>query len=261
MKVEVEALSVSYGTTAVLDRVALRVEAGERVALIGPNGAGKSTLLRVLAGIQRPLAGTIRWGAAPDGFADARARARAVSLMPQNGEDALGFTAREVVRFGRYPHGGPWGGATVEDEARIDAALEALGVGDLSDRRMPSLSGGEQQRVRFARSLVQDAPLALFDEPTSAQDARGVGRMAALWRAHAAHGGAVVAAIHDLSVAARAFARIVLLDSGRIVACGSARSVYRSSAFQHAFGDAVEVHEDANGRVWVAARIEDTGVR
>ena len=261
MMVSAGQVRVRYGDLTVLEGVDLSVAAGERVALVGPNGAGKSTLLRVLAGILVPCYGRVQWSAAPDGFVDARARARCVSLMPQHGEDALGFTAREVVGFGRYPHGRRWGGTGSWDAARIERALDSLGVGGFGARRMPTLSGGEQQRVRFARSVVQEAPLALFDEPTSAQDARGVGHMAAHWRAHAAGGGAVIAAVHDLSVAARAFDRVVLLTAGRVAASGAAREVYTSTAFQGAFGDAVDVHVDAQGEVWVAACVGEQGRR
>jgi len=261
MMVSAGQVRVRYGDLTVLEGVDLSVAAGERVALVGPNGAGKSTLLRVLAGILVPCSGRVQWSAAPDGFVDARARARSVSLMPQHGEDALGVTAREVVGFGRYPHGRRWGGTESGDAARIERALDSLGVGGFGARRMPTLSGGEQQRVRFARSVVQEAPLALFDEPTSAQDARGVGHMAAHWRAHAAGGGVVIAAVHDLSVAARAFDRVVLLTAGRVAASGAAREVYTSTAFQGAFGDAVDVHVDAQGEVWVAACVGEQGRR
>ena len=239
-------LGVSLGGREILRDVALRVGDGERIALVGPNGAGKTTLLRALVGLL-PYRGSLRLRGREIGAWAARDRAREVALVRQQTPLAVDFTVAEVVALGRAPHLGWLDAVAGEDAARVGAALDALDLGPFADRPVPSLSGGEQQRVFLAQALAQDAPLLLLDEPTAHLDVRHqldlLGRVARL----AAAGRTVVAAIHDLGLAARFADRILVLAGGRLVADGPPAEVLTPDRLRTTFGVEAEVETDGAG--------------
>jgi lipopolysaccharide export system ATP-binding protein len=162
---EADGLSKILGGRAVLERVSLRVEAGEVVGLLGPNGAGKTTLLRVLLGLLVPDAGRIHWCGADIGRWPTYRRARAgIGYLPQEPSSFLGLSARHnleaVLELNRRP--------------RAEAApmLEALGLWPRRDQRAQTLSGGERRRLEIARLLVLRPRLLLLDEPQRGLDQR-----------------------------------------------------------------------------------------
>lgn len=235
-----QGLSVTRGGRAVLAGVDLTVGPGECVGLIGPNGAGKSTLLRAALGLIRAGGASNLAALAP------RARARAAAFLPQERAIAWPMTVAALVALGRLPHGG----GTAADHAAVAAALERLGLGPLRDRRVTELSGGEQARALLARVLAQDAPLILADEPIAALDpAAQIAAMTVLAdRARA--GGAVVAALHDLGLAARHCTRLVLMDRGRIVADGPPAAVLTEGHLARVFGIRAHLAQTAEGPVF-----------
>jgi energy-coupling factor transport system ATP-binding protein len=182
------------------------------VALLGRNGAGKTTLLRVLAGLHAPTRGHV------EGTACA-------AYVPQNPNILLfSPTVRreleETLRLlGR------------RDDGAVDRWLERLGIAALADRHPRSLSGGERQRVAIAAVAVGDAPVLLLDEPTRGMDAPSRDALEHAMRAHAATGGGVVLATHDVELAARSATRAVVLGDGEVVASGPAREVLAGSLF------------------------------
>jgi iron complex transport system ATP-binding protein len=213
----------------VLDGVSLAVAAGSLVALAGPNGAGKTTLLAVLAGLLRPASGTVTLGGAPLAALARTDRARRIAWLEQGARAAWGLTVREVAALGRLPHGDA-------GEAEVAAALSACGLEAFSARRVDTLSGGEARRAMLARVLATEADVLLLDEPTADLDpAQGFALMRLL-RAEAARGRAVVAVLHDLSLAARVADRIVLLAEGRVAAEGAPAEVMTQGAAGRVFG-------------------------
>jgi len=207
--VECRGVAVGRGARTVLSAIDLAVAPGERVALVGSNGAGKTSLLRVLAGIDPPVAGTIRWtgGALPDGAA----RARAVGVVFQV-EPPSRFDVRTLVTLGLGLDGPP----PPAVRRQVDRALADADLGAIAARPCATLSGGEAQRARLARALVAAPRLLLLDEPTSHLDPA---RQAALLaRLDALRGDvAVVVTTHDLGLAATCD-RVALLAGGGIVA-------------------------------------------
>lgn len=199
------------GHPPVLTGVELEVRAGEVVALLGRNGAGKTTLLRALADLAPPVRGTVE-------------RPGRVALVPQDPSSLLfAPTVRAEVAettrlLGR-------GGADVE------AWLTRLGLEGLAERHPRSLSTGERQRVAVAAVAVGGAPVLLLDEPTRGIDAASRAALEAALTAHAAEGGAVVVATHDVELAARCATRAVVLGGGEVVADGPARDVLAGSLF------------------------------
>lgn len=222
-------LSCGYGRKTVLRGVNLTLAPGEFAALLGPNGSGKTTLLLALAGLLPAAAGRVEINGHDAARLSARERARLVSCVPQGGSAPPGYTVRELVRMGRFSQGGFWGGGGAEDDAACAAALADAHCLDLADRQAAELSGGEFQRVLLARALCQGRGLLLLDEATSALDlARRVEAFDLLARTHR-EGGAVLAAVHDLNLAALYCPRLIFLKNGRVALDGPTREVFTES--------------------------------
>ena len=240
------ALSVSLGEHAVLCDVAFSVEAGERVGLVGPNGSGKTTLLRAVAGLL-PYDGALSLRDRDVRAWPARERAREVALVRQQQDLGVDFSVAEIVALGRAPHLGWLAPLGADDRRRVAAALDAVDLGPFADRPVPRLSGGEQQRVFLAQALAQDAPLLLLDEPTAHLDVRHQLDLLARVRALGEAGRTVVAAVHDLELAARFADRLWVLDRGRLVADGPPADVLHPALLRDVFRVEAEVESGAGG--------------
>ena len=219
-------LSCGYAGRAVLRGVDLHLAPGEFVALLGPNGAGKTTLLLALAGALPALEGAVEQDGRDISSSSARERARLASCVPQRAEVPAGFTVRELVRMGRYAHTNFFGGYGPQDDDAAQAALADAHCLDLAERQAAELSGGEQQRVLLARALCQGRRALLLDEATSALDlARRVEAFDLLARQHQ-RGGTVLAAAHDLNLAALYCPRLVFLKAGRVALDGPTTDIF-----------------------------------
>lgn len=238
----VENLSAGYGQPA-FEQVSFRVEPGEFVGLLGPNGTGKSTLLKAISGSIRPLAGSVELFGKPFERYRPQELARRMAMLPQQPPSDHEFSVLEVVRFGRHPYQQAFGWGHAERDRQVIAdAMRALGVEAWQDRRMGTLSGGEQQRVRLAQALAQEPELLLLDEPTAWADLsyqlelmRQVSDLARARRL------AVVAVLHDLNQAAQFCSRLLLLHHGRLEKDGSPGEVLTEEAIARAFGVPVHV--------------------
>lgn len=210
-------LTVRLGGRVVVDGVSFHLQRGELVALVGPNGAGKTTLLRALASLTA-AEGDIALDGRPMAQLDPRERARLLAYLPQGHVFYWPLAAAAAVGLGRLPHADPFARTTEADAAAVGRALAAAGVAHLAERSVFTLSGGERARVALARALATEAPVLLADEPTAALDPKHqLGVMEQL-RQVARSGGAVLAVTHDLALAARFGDRVLVMQSGRIVA-------------------------------------------
>ncbi len=224
MRPLLEAVDVSfaYGEVPVLRQVGLRVLPGEIVGLIGPNGSGKTTFVRLLSGVVRPAAGTIRIDGTSLAALRRRELARRLAVVPQDPVLEFPFTALEVVLMGRAPHLGLFGFPRAGDLAVARAAMAQLDVAGLADRPLDRVSGGERQRVLLARALAQEPEVLVLDEPTTHLDLRHQAGMHDVVRELArARGVAVVSVLHDLNLAALYCDRLVLLAGGRVARAGT----------------------------------------
>jgi iron complex transport system ATP-binding protein len=250
---EVEALSVTLDRTPIIRDLSATVRRGEWVGLIGPNGAGKTTLLRAIAGLVS-FGGSILLGGSSLVASTRREIARRVALVPQQPQTPRELTVAEYVLLGRTPYIGYLATESRADRLAAERAIARLGLRGFAERALGSLSGGELQRAVLARALAQEAPILLLDEPTSALDL-GRQQQALELVDELRHDEelTVVAAMHDLSLAAQYADRLVLIDQGRVVVDGPARDVLSEARIETYFGASVRVVRE-NGDVFVLPR-------
>jgi len=195
------------------------VHAGELWVLVGPNGAGKTTLLATLAGLRTPAAGTVRLGERELRDWAPRERARKLGLLPQDTFDAFPDTALEIALAGRHPHVPRWRAESARDVSAARDALEAVDAGDLAERNVQTLSGGERRRVAIAMLLAQDPCVMLLDEPTNHLDVAHEVRVLDVLARRVADGRhAVVMSLHDLTLATRHATHALLFGFGGVSA-------------------------------------------
>ena len=212
----------------VLDALELDVAAGEVLVIVGPSGCGKTTLLRVIAGLERPLAGTVHMdGTLLSGSGRCLApEDRGIGFVFQGLALFPHLTVRKNVAFGL--HGLPAG----ERTERVMEELRRVGLEDLADRYPHELSGGQQQRVAIARSLVRRPRLILMDEPFSDLDAHTRQQVRTeVLRILRAHGTTAIIVTHDREDAFHVADRIAEMDHGRVVRIAPA-AVFREE-WQH----------------------------
>lgn len=235
--VRTERLTVAYRGRPALSDVDLHIGVGERVALVGPNGAGKSTLLRAVAGLVDPAAGTVELTGTALGKLDRLAIARRLAVVPQLSALPFSTTVEEVVALGRLPHEHPIRGLRPSDRAAVAGAIDRVGVGHLLGRDARELSQGERQLVLLAMAVAQAAPVLALDEPTVHLDLRHqVEVMELLADLNQREGTTVIAVLHDISLAAHFFERIVVLDKGRVVADGPPADALTPDRIREVFG-------------------------
>jgi iron complex transport system ATP-binding protein len=250
---EANRIRVTAGGTLIVDGVDCTVPAGSVSALIGPNGAGKSTLLRALAVVQRVETGSVAFDGVDLLALPRRQRARIVALVEQDAATETAMTVTDVVALGRLPHQSVWREDTADSRAVVAAALEAVDMADFAARDFATLSGGERQRVMLARALAQEPSLLLLDEPTNHLDVRAQLALLALLQRLAAGGLTVLAALHDLGLAAAYSDHVIVLHGGRVVAAGPTRATLAPALIREVYGVEASILENpVTGRPVIA---------
>ena len=255
---EFKGVSASVGERVLLEGIAFEVSRGEVVGLVGRNGVGKTTLMRIASAIQLPSSGLVRVEGVDIDTFTRRALARRIALVPQDLHAPFPFRVGELVLMGRAPHQPLLGLESEADQALALEALDRLGIRDLVDREITTLSGGERQLVLFARALVQEPDLLLLDEPTAFLDLRHRVDVLREVRAFAKSGRGALVVSHDLSLACRTCDRIVLLGEGGIVAEGRPGEVMTPETLRRAFEIEAEIFTSPDGQLVIVPRIPDT---
>ena len=253
MSLDASRIRVLAGDTLIIDGVDCTVPSGSVSALVGPNGAGKSTLLRALAAVERPADGSIAFDGVDLLSLPRKQRARLAALVEQDAatETALGVAA--VVALGRLPHQSLWRDDTADSAAIVAAAIDTAGVTEFAGRDFGSLSGGERQRVMLAKALAQEPRLLLLDEPTNHLDIGAQLAVLALLGRLALAGTTVLAALHDLGLAASYSDHVIVLRSGRVVAAGPTAATLTPALIREVYGvEATVLHNPATGRPVIA---------
>ena len=238
-------LSVRAGTLMAVQGVTAEFRRSQLTAIIGPNGAGKSTLLRALMGLDAPAGGAVVLAGRPLHAWSRHERASRMAYLAQGEALPPMSRVRDVVALGRGAGEWRWGLlpplALQQDEAKaVEQAMRRVGVLPFAGRRVGELSGGEQQRVSLARALAADPEFLLLDEPTNHLDLAYALNLIDTLRQETRSGLGAVAVMHDLNLAARADA-VLLLHQGRVVAQGSAEAVLTPEHLQAVYGVKVAV--------------------
>ncbi len=234
-------ISFTRDGNRILDNANLTLSSGELVGLIGPNGAGKSTLLRMMAGLQQPDSGKIylSTNSHPQKLLSdfsGQERAQLLAYLPQQETPAWPLQVEHLVGLGRAPWHKPMSGKSERDKLAIERALEITELKSLRQRIVTTLSGGELQRTLLARVFAGEPQIILADEPIAALDPYHQLHMMELLAEHTQQGGTVLAALHDLSLAARFCSRLVLLHHGKIVADGQPIEVLTTENLERVYG-------------------------
>jgi iron complex transport system ATP-binding protein len=235
--IHLEGVTVAYRGRPALRDVSVHIAAGERVALVGPNGAGKSTLLRAVAGLLSPAVGRVELAGQAVASFDRIAIARRLAVVPQVASLPFSTTVEELVALGRLPHEHPIRGMRPADRAAVASAIEQVGLGHLMGRDARELSLGERQLVLLAMAVAQDAGVLVLDEPTVHLDLRHQVEVMELLRdLNAREGTTILAVLHDLTLAAHFFPRLIVLDGGRLVADGPPAEALSPDVVRDVFG-------------------------
>lgn len=253
MKITVQHLQKALGGRPVLRDVTLDIPENQMLGIIGPNGSGKSTLLRCIGRVLRPEGGAVLLDGCPLQDYTPRQSAQSMAMVAQHNTYNFDFTVREVVLMGRSPHKRALQRDTATDFRLVGESLGAVGLAGFEDRCFSRLSGGEQQRVVLARALAQQTPCLLLDEPTNHLDIRYQLQLMDLVRGL---GKTVIAAVHDLNIAALYCDRLVVLQEGAIVAEGTPSEVLTSTLLQKVYGVHARVLPDENGVPYILFRPE-----
>jgi iron complex transport system ATP-binding protein len=235
-------LRAGYGDSEVLRGIDIDVARGEICAVIGPNGCGKTTLLRVIGGVLAPRAGDVTI----DGSDVARMKsgdlARRVAVVSQHATLPEGFDAFQTALMGRSPHLRLLQSESARDVAIVREAMERTDCWRLRDRTIDQLSGGERQRVLIARALAQEPEILLLDEPTSNLDIHHqVDTFRLITRLCREQQLAVLAVVHDLTLAATFADRVVVLSEGSVIAQGHPTNVIDAAMIERVYGLSVRV--------------------
>lgn len=252
MKVEFDGVTVTLGGRDVVQQARLAVEPGSVVGVLGPNGSGKSSLLRTLYRVLTPRLGTVRIDGRDVRRLTGRQTARAVAVMLQDPPTDFDLSVQETVLLGRLPHHASFGRDTPEDLRIVDDAMRRAEITELADRMVATLSGGQRQRVMLARALAQESPILVLDEPSNHLD---ISHQHELMSTVRSLGRTVIAALHDLNLAARYCDRVVVLAGGRIVADGSPTQVLTPELIRATFGVDVRVLGEPEEPVFAFRRL------
>jgi len=254
--IRADALSATLGRRDALREIDLDVGPGELVALVGPNGAGKTTLLRALAGLIRPNSGGAFFDDRRIEDVSLAERARRLAYLPQENAAHWPLAVRDLVMLGRLPRRSGWlGRPTERDRAEVAKALADDGLAHLADRPATELSGGELRRALLARALAGEPEALLADEPTAGLDPGCRIDVMTRLRQVADDGRAIIAATHDLELAARYADRALLLDQGAAVAFGPPEAVFTARNLAQCYG--VRAATDDGFRIGPLERIND----
>jgi|GEM_PF-1007535 len=253
--IALDALTVRIGGRDLLRNLRARIAPGEFVAVVGPNGVGKTTLLRTIAGLHPISSGAVLVMGSDLRALSVRERATRAAFVTAEETVFEHLAVREVVAMGRLAHAKWWRWTrNPNDEAAIDTAIASVGMRDMADRDVATLSAGERQRAWIALGLAQETPILLLDEPTSHLDVRVAQEILQLLVRLARGGKTILCALHDLNEASAYADRIALLSERQLLAIATPQRLLGTELIERAYGIALDRINLADGTPRVFAR-------
>ncbi|MDU5261138.1 MAG: heme ABC transporter ATP-binding protein [Clostridium celatum] len=222
MNIKSENINVTLEKNNILKGINIEVDNKEVVGIIGPNGSGKSTLLKCIYRVLKPNDGTILLDNVDIKEMSVKESSKRLAVLSQHNNYNFDFTVKDIVLMGRSPHKKFMERDNKEDYDIVNEALKKVDMFEFKDRSFQSLSGGEQQRVILARALAQQPKCLILDEPTNHLDIK---YQLQLMRIVKGLGIEVIAAIHDLNIAAMYCDKIYVLKDGEIIKYGKPKDV------------------------------------
>jgi len=240
--------SGSKGRSRVAGPLNVEIYAGQLICLLGPNGSGKSTLLRTLSGLQPALEGAVQISGIPAGKLRPPDLAKKISLVLTDSVRDSNLDAYSLVALGRYPYSGWLGTLSAADSEIIAWAIDAAHAGNLSDRKMATLSDGENQKVMLARALAQDTPLMMLDEPTAHLDLPSrIQLMQLLHQLARQTRKGILISTHELDLALQVADEVWLLEEGGRLHTGSPEDLVLKGIFGAVFDKEGILFDKATG--------------
>jgi iron complex transport system ATP-binding protein len=223
MSVKLDRVTYSIGGKLLLDNVSVEIHPGQLTCVLGVNGAGKSTLLKAITGELKTDSGTISIDPSTSAESDAAAIAGQFATLPQGAGAPDYLTVREMIGLGRFvPGRKPWARLSELDHDVIQESIDAVGMRQLADRKLPTLSGGELQRSWIAFCIAQEKQYLLLDESLSAIDYTARWMYFDLLKSLCTAGKGVVLVTHDLFLVAEFADAVILMRDGRVMYSGPA---------------------------------------
>lgn len=264
---EVRNLSFSVSKRPILLPLSFEAEAGNFYVLLGANGAGKSTLIKLLSNEYEVSGGSVLWKGRPLSSYKIREIAKERAVMTQKVHLSNDFDTEEIVMMGRYPHFAS--SPREEDRHVVRKVIEETGISAFTGKPYHQLSGGEQQRVQFARVLAQleeagpeaKGKLMLLDEPLNNLDVKYRHLILSQAKAFARKGNSVIMVMHDINLAARYADRILLLKKGRLMTEGKPSEVIRDEILSLCYDCPARVAEHPFYENCPVVFFEDRGIK
>jgi iron complex transport system ATP-binding protein len=245
--IRTENLTFAYRDRPVLDGVSLSVEKGEMVGILGPNGSGKTTLLKIFSAVLKGR-GEVKVNGRRIETYGKRELSRLFAMVPQDNQILFPYTVAEIVLMGRASYHSP---LALEGEKDLEVARTSMELTDslsFAGRYLHELSGGEKQRVIIARALAQEPEILLLDEPSAFLDLKHQVQVFELMRRlNRERRLTIVAALHDLNLAALFFPRLILLRDGKIYRDGIPTDVLTEETIEEVYGIRVRIEPDPSG--------------
>ena len=232
MNIKVDDLNITLEKNNILKDINIEVDNKEVVGIIGPNGSGKSTLLKCIYRVLKPNDGAILLDNIDMKDMSVKESSKRLAVLSQHNNYSFDFTVKDIVLMGRSPHKKFMERDNKDDYDIVNEALKKVDMFEFKDRSFQSLSGGEQQRVILARALAQQPQCLILDEPTNHLDIK---YQLQLMRIVKGLGIEVIAAIHDLNIAAMYCDKIYVLKDGEVIKYGKPKDILTQELIKYVY--------------------------
>ncbi|MCR8746351.1 ABC transporter ATP-binding protein [Romboutsia lituseburensis] len=250
MNIKTENIYVKIGNKHILKGIDIDVNKKEFIGIIGPNGSGKSTFLKCIYRNLKPTSGVINLDKIDINKLTVKETAKKISVVSQHNHYNFDFSVEDIVLMGRAPHKKMMERDSLKDYEIVDKALEKVNMEDFKKRSFTTLSGGEQQRIILARALAQQTECLILDEPTNHLDIKYQLQLMNIVKQLNIE---VIAAIHDLNIAAMYCDKIYVLKDGEIVAYGKPNEILTKELIKNVYEvDATITKNNENNTINIA---------